>query len=64
MSELIWYKVLEDAEKLHEGRVMSVTAGHKGVCPTTQAELEAGMPELLAHDGPGLLEVMTDAMLL
>ena len=32
MSELIWHKVLEDAEKLHEGRVMSVTAGHKGVC--------------------------------
>ncbi len=27
-----WYKVLENKEDLLEGRVMTVTAGHKGIC--------------------------------
>lgn len=33
-KELIWYKVLEDKNDLTEGRVMTVTAGHKGICLT------------------------------
>jgi len=33
-KELIWYKVLEDKNDLPEGRVMTVTAGHKGICLT------------------------------
>ncbi|MEL6194908.1 MAG: thiamine pyrophosphate-dependent enzyme [Bacteroidota bacterium] len=28
----VWYKVLEDKEELAEGRVMSVSAGHRQVC--------------------------------
>ena len=35
MSEkLEWYKVLDNKEELIEGRVMTVTAGHKGICLT------------------------------
>lgn len=31
-QKLVWYKVLEDKNELLESRVMTVTAGHKGVC--------------------------------
>lgn len=35
MSErLVWHKVLDDKNELPEGRVMTVTAGHKGICLT------------------------------
>ena len=30
----IWHKVLSDKNELQEGRVMTVTAGHKGICLT------------------------------
>lgn len=30
----IWHKVLSDKDELKEGRVMTVTAGHKGICLT------------------------------
>ena len=33
-NALIWHKVLADASHLVEGRVMTVTAGHQGVCLT------------------------------
>ncbi len=33
-KELIWHKVLDNKNDLPEGRVMSVTAGHKGICLT------------------------------
>ena len=33
-NQLTWHKVLEKAEKPVEGRVMTVTAGHKGICLT------------------------------
>ena len=33
MSEnIIWHKVLDDKNELKEGRVMTVTAGHKDIC--------------------------------
>tara|TARA_R110002050_G_scaffold300621_1_gene470991 strand:+ start:13288 stop:15234 length:1947 start_codon:yes stop_codon:yes gene_type:complete len=33
-NKKVWYKVLEDKNELPNGRVMTVTAGHKGVCLT------------------------------
>lgn len=32
--ELVWHKVLDSKEDLQEGRVMTVTAGHKDLCIT------------------------------
>lgn len=34
MAKTVWYKVLEDKTELLEGRVMTVIAGHKGICLT------------------------------
>lgn len=34
MKKTIWHKVLDDKTELLEGRVMTVTAGHKGICLT------------------------------
>jgi pyruvate oxidase len=34
MNNLTWYKVLDNKQELVEGRVMTVTAGHKGICLT------------------------------
>ncbi|PHR22809.1 MAG: pyruvate oxidase [Fluviicola sp.] len=33
-TKLVWHKVLEDKNELPNGRVMTVTAGHKGICLT------------------------------
>jgi thiamine pyrophosphate-dependent acetolactate synthase large subunit-like protein/nitrite reductase/ring-hydroxylating ferredoxin subunit len=33
-TSIRWYKVLDQKEELPEGRVMTVTAGHKGICLT------------------------------
>lgn len=33
-KNLKWYQVLDNVEELPEGRVMSVTAGHQGICLT------------------------------
>lgn len=33
-KKTVWHKVLEDKRELPEGRVMTVTAGHKGICLT------------------------------
>lgn len=33
-TKLVWYKVLENKNELPNGRVMTVTAGHKGICLT------------------------------
>ena len=33
-KNLVWHKVLEDKNELPNGRVMTVTAGHLGVCLT------------------------------
>ncbi len=34
MATMKWYKVLDDKNELPEGRVMTVTAGHQGICLT------------------------------
>jgi thiamine pyrophosphate-dependent acetolactate synthase large subunit-like protein/nitrite reductase/ring-hydroxylating ferredoxin subunit len=33
-TKKVWYKVLDDKNELPNGRVMTVTAGHKGICLT------------------------------
>ena len=33
-TKTVWHKVLDDKSELPEGRVMTVTAGHKGICLT------------------------------
>ncbi len=33
-NNTVWYKVLENKNELPDGRVMTVTAGHKGICLT------------------------------
>jgi len=33
-KQIIWHKVLGDKSELADGRVMTVTAGHKGICLT------------------------------
>lgn len=33
-KKTVWHKVLDDKTELPEGRVMTVTAGHKGICLT------------------------------
>ena len=34
IKKLVWHKVLENKNELPNGRVMTVTAGHKGICLT------------------------------
>ena len=34
-KKLVWHKVLKDKSELLEGRVMTVSAGHKGNLPHT-----------------------------
>ena len=31
-KNIVWHKILEDKDQLKEGRVMTVTAGHKDLC--------------------------------
>lgn len=33
-KKIVWHKVLDNKERLSEGRVMTVTADHKGICLT------------------------------
>ena len=33
-KKIVWHSVLENKNELQEGRVMTVTAGHKDVCLT------------------------------
>ena len=34
MTKIVWHKVLDDKTELEEGRVMTVLAGHHGICLT------------------------------
>jgi len=34
-NKLVWYKVLDSKEELLDNRVMTVTAGHTGICLAT-----------------------------
>ncbi|MEM1134914.1 MAG: thiamine pyrophosphate-dependent enzyme [Bacteroidota bacterium] len=51
-----WYKVLDDKEELKEGRVMSVTAGHTGICLTHFEGKYTALDNKCPHQGGPLGE--------
>lgn len=52
----IWHKVLDDQADLPEGRVMTVTAGHKSVCLTHFEGKFSGLDNRCPHQGGPLGE--------
>lgn len=55
-KNLIWHKVLENKDELPEGRVMTVTAGHKGICLTHFEGNYAALDNRCPHQGGPLGE--------
>ncbi|RNC80008.1 MAG: thiamine pyrophosphate-binding protein [Balneola sp.] len=53
---LIWHKVLDNKEDLPEGRVMTVTAGHKGICLTHFERTYSALDNKCPHQGGPLGE--------
>ncbi len=77
-QQLEWFRVV-DADELPSGRVMTVTAGTRSMALTnidgeftamvtavhTRAEqLETALTEAIAHQGPALVEIITDGGLI
>ena len=56
MSEKIWYRVLDNKDRLPEGRVKSVTAGHKGICLTHFEGKFSALDNRCPHQGGPLGE--------
>lgn len=52
----IWHKVLEDKSELPEGRVMTVTAGHRSICLTHFQGKLSGLDNKCPHQGGPLGE--------
>ncbi|MEL7121170.1 MAG: thiamine pyrophosphate-binding protein, partial [Bacteroidota bacterium] len=55
-KKLVWHKVLDNKEDLLEGRVMSVTAGHKGLCLTHYEGQICALDNRCPHQGGPLGE--------
>lgn len=55
-TTLVWYKVLDDTELLPENRVMTVTAGHHGVCLSHFEGKFCAMDNRCPHQGGPLGE--------
>lgn len=55
-KNLIWHKVLDNKNDLPEGRVMTVTAGHKGICLTHFEGNYAALDNRCPHQGGPLGE--------
>lgn len=55
-KNIIWYKVLDDKEELQEGRVMTVTAAHKGFCLTHFEGQFSALDNRCPHQGGPLGE--------
>lgn len=55
-KKLIWHKVLENKNELPEGRVMTVTAGHKGICLTHFEGQYSALNNRCPHQGGPLGE--------
>ena len=53
---LKWYKVLDNKEELFEGRVMTVTAGHHGICLTHFEGKYCALDNKCPHQGGPLGE--------
>jgi len=56
IKEIIWHKVLNNKNELPEGRVMTVTAGHKGVCLTHFEGKYSALDNRCPHQGGPLGE--------
>ena len=52
----IWYKILENKDDLPEGRVKTVTAGHKGICLTHFEGKYSALDNKCPHQGGPLGE--------
>ncbi len=55
-KKLVWHKVLEDKNELQEGRVMTVTAGHTGICLTHYEGQYTALDNRCPHQGGPLGE--------
>ncbi|PCJ64093.1 MAG: pyruvate oxidase [Bacteroidetes bacterium] len=56
MSQLTWHKVLDNKEELKEGRVMTVWAGHQGICLTHFEGRYSALNNACPHQGGPLGE--------
>jgi len=56
MKNIIWHKVLDNKEELIENRVMTVTAGHKGICLTHFEGKYTALDNRCPHQGGPLGE--------
>jgi pyruvate oxidase len=55
-KKLVWHKVLDNKSELPEGRVMTVTAGHVGVCLTHHKGKFSALDNKCPHQGGPLGE--------
>lgn len=55
-KEVVWHKVLDKANDLPEGRVMTVWAGHKGICLTHYEGQFSALDNSCPHQGGPLGE--------
>ncbi len=55
-KETVWYKVLSNKDKLPEGRVQTVTAGHQGICLTHFEGKFSALDNKCPHQGGPLGE--------
>lgn len=55
-ENLVWHKVLDQADDLKEGRVMTVTAGHKDLCLTHYKKTYTALDNKCPHQGGPLGE--------
>ena len=56
MSKLVWHKVLNQKDELQEGRVMTVWAGHQGICLTHYKGKFSALDNRCPHQGGPLGE--------
>ncbi len=55
-NQIVWHKVLDKENELLEGRVMTVTAGHKGICLTKYEGTISALDNKCPHQGGPLGE--------
>jgi len=55
-TKTVWHKVLDDKTELPEGRVMTVTAGHTGICLTHFEGKYTALDNRCPHQGGPLGE--------
>jgi len=55
-KKVVWHKVLDNKERLAEGRVMTVTAAHKGICLTHFEGKFSALDNKCPHQGGPLGE--------